>query len=317
MNSTKYSSDQALEENQRLRHTMRDLVALSTLPAIWIGLSTERIAASLAEVLLHTLAVDLVYIRLTGRPGERVIEEFKSDHARIDPACDAMKAAVESLLISDRDDSCATITNPVTQETLRVAVTHFGVGDDCGVLVTASERCDFPTEQERLLLGVGANQTAVVIQRRRAEDRLREYAERLRITLASIGDGVIATDTAGYITNMNEVAETLTGWKLEEAKGVFISQVYRLVDEDTHEPSADPLARALHGHSEPSSAIQLRKLGYAGPIIALTADAMQGDMIRCIESGCNDYLSKPIDKHQLLEKVQHYLQRPDYLNAPV
>ena len=84
MNSTKYSSDQALEENQRLRHTMRDLVALSTLPAIWIGLSTERIAASLAEVLLHTLAVDLVYIRLTGRPGERVIEEFKSDHARID-----------------------------------------------------------------------------------------------------------------------------------------------------------------------------------------------------------------------------------------
>ena len=51
------------------------------------------------------------------------------------------------------------------------------------------------------------------------------------------------------------------------------------------------------------TAIQLRELGYAGPIIALTADAMQGDMARCIECGCNDYLSKPIDAVQLTQKV--------------
>ncbi|TWU46839.1 chemotaxis protein CheB [Rubripirellula reticaptiva] len=51
----------------------------------------------------------------------------------------------------------------------------------------------------------------------------------------------------------------------------------------------------------------LRRLGYTGPIIALTADAMQGDMNRCIESGCNDYLSKPIDKRLLLHKVKTYV----------
>ena len=56
-----------------------------------------------------------------------------------------------------------------------------------------------------------------------------------------------------------------------------------------------------------ATAIELRKLGFSGPIIALTADAMQGDMNRCLESGCDDYLSKPIDKQKFLGKIGHYL----------
>ncbi|KAA5541356.1 PAS domain-containing protein [Roseiconus nitratireducens] len=54
---------------------------------------------------------------------------------------------------------------------------------------------------------------------------------------------------------------------------------------------------------------QLRALGYKHPIIALTADAMQGDMHRCLESGCNDYLSKPIDAAALIGMV-HRLTNP-------
>tara|TARA_R110002073_G_scaffold149182_2_gene302663 strand:- start:2886 stop:11477 length:8592 start_codon:yes stop_codon:yes gene_type:complete len=54
------------------------------------------------------------------------------------------------------------------------------------------------------------------------------------------------------------------------------------------------------------TAEQLRKLGFDGPIIALTADAMQGDMTRCIESGCNDYLSKPINVERLTQMVHRF-----------
>ena len=50
----------------------------------------------------------------------------------------------------------------------------------------------------------------------------------------------------------------------------------------------------------------LRSMNYEKPIIALTADAMQGDMSRCLECGCNDYLSKPIDVASLLVKVRQF-----------
>lgn len=57
------------------------------------------------------------------------------------------------------------------------------------------------------------------------------------------------------------------------------------------------------------TARQLREFGYAGAIIALTADAMQGDMSRCLKAGCNDYLSKPIDSQRLLALVAQFCKR--------
>ncbi len=59
------------------------------------------------------------------------------------------------------------------------------------------------------------------------------------------------------------------------------------------------------------TARKLRVLGYSGPIIALTADAMHGDMNECIEAGCNDYLSKPIDSNKLVELVGKLTNRKD------
>ncbi|MCB9940642.1 MAG: PAS domain S-box protein [Planctomycetaceae bacterium] len=56
------------------------------------------------------------------------------------------------------------------------------------------------------------------------------------------------------------------------------------------------------------TASKLRNMNYRKPIIALTADAMQGDMSRCLTSGCDAYLSKPIDATRLLDLVVEYLQ---------
>jgi PAS domain S-box-containing protein len=69
--------------------------------------------------------------------------------------------------------------------------------------------------------------------------------QRLRTIFTSIGDGVIATDRAGRIERMNTVAEELTGWKLEEARGRPLEEVFRIVHEHTREAAENPAARVL------------------------------------------------------------------------
>ncbi len=74
---------------------------------------------------------------------------------------------------------------------------------------------------------------------------LQEKEEDLRITLNSIGDAVISTDFSGNITNMNPVAEKLTGWKLAEGVGRQLTDVFRIVDAVTLQSALNPVKKVL------------------------------------------------------------------------
>ncbi len=82
-------------------------------------------------------------------------------------------------------------------------------------------------------------------RRARSAAELAEQRELLQVTLASIGDGVIVTDTAGRITFMNAVAERETGWTLAEAAGRPNGEVFRIVNESTREPVESPIEKVL------------------------------------------------------------------------
>ena len=80
---------------------------------------------------------------------------------------------------------------------------------------------------------------------RLAQRRANERRELLQVTLRSIGDAVITTDVHGRVTYLNAVAESLTGWTQAEALGRPLDGVFRIVNEDTRLPVANPATRAL------------------------------------------------------------------------
>ncbi|MCL6478338.1 MAG: PAS domain S-box protein [Peptococcaceae bacterium] len=91
------------------------------------------------------------------------------------------------------------------------------------------------------ILGIGRD----ITDRKRAEEALYREKERLAVTLASIGEAVIAVDTDGLITLINPVAESLTGWGADEAIGRPLTEVFRIINEYTREPVKNPVQKVL------------------------------------------------------------------------
>ncbi len=89
----------------------------------------------------------------------------------------------------------------------------------------------------RLGLGSHSLQTQAAI--------LRQDHEWFRTTLASIGDAVIATNADGKVTFLNAVAQTLTGWTQEEARGTPLADVFKIINEKTRQTVDSPAVRAL------------------------------------------------------------------------
>lgn len=84
-----------------------------------------------------------------------------------------------------------------------------------------------------------------VTERKRMEQALFEEKQLAEVTLHAIADGVISTDAAGRIQSFNPVAEKLTGWKAEEAKGLPLTQVFVVINEITGTPIENTVEIAL------------------------------------------------------------------------
>ncbi|RKX80687.1 MAG: histidine kinase, partial [Spirochaetes bacterium] len=78
-----------------------------------------------------------------------------------------------------------------------------------------------------------------------ANSKTEKHRQHLRTTLKSIGDAVITTDILGNVTDMNPVAENLTGWSFELAFGKPLSEVFHIINEGTHEKIDNPVKNVL------------------------------------------------------------------------
>jgi diguanylate cyclase (GGDEF)-like protein/PAS domain S-box-containing protein len=95
--------------------------------------------------------------------------------------------------------------------------------------------------QLRRLVGVELD----ITEQKTYEEELFREKERAQITLQSIGDGVVTTDENSIVDYLNPIAEDLTGWSLENAKGKKVGEIFRSFHEETCEPLENPLAMAI------------------------------------------------------------------------
>jgi diguanylate cyclase (GGDEF)-like protein/PAS domain S-box-containing protein len=109
---------------------------------------------------------------------------------------------------------------------------------------------EFPVEINRSPMSSGPDPLFLVTMRdltewRRAQESLFREKEQAVITLESIGDAVITTDTAGRMMYLNPVAERLTGWRTTEALGLPAATILTFISDTTREPVESPVARCL------------------------------------------------------------------------
>jgi diguanylate cyclase (GGDEF)-like protein/PAS domain S-box-containing protein len=105
-----------------------------------------------------------------------------------------------------------------------------------------------------------------ILEREVAREELFVERDRAQVTLNSIGDAVLSTDNSGHITYLNVVAERMTGWSRQEAVGHPLSEVFQIINGDTHKPSPDPLARAIQ---------QNRAVGLSAKCILIRRDGVE------------------------------------------
>ncbi|WP_334187205.1 PAS domain S-box protein [Noviherbaspirillum sp.] len=207
-------------EVERLRKTMRDVIAISTLPAIWGSFHPEGVIDSLCDVLLKTLDLDLVYVRLANSHESELIEAFRNKRSGTARALLPEVRASLNLVLAHLDaNQTATVPDPFGDGTLHMTLVRFGIAEDNGIVAVGSRRAGFPSEHDRLLLGMGANQAAIVVQRQRTEQALRRSEMRF-LDFADAAPAMLwVTEPDGYCSFLSRGWYEFTGQSRKEGLG--------------------------------------------------------------------------------------------------
>ncbi|MET4424916.1 ATP-binding protein [Bradyrhizobium sp. RT3a] len=194
-----------LSEPQELRRCIRDLVALSTLPAIWKDHNSRQIAESAAAALLSMLNADVIYVTVPGLRDEPVAGVMRTRQA----VSIGSSGCIERILRGasrGRREQISMIDNPLGKGTLRIVAAPMGFGGDAGI-VAGSVNPQFPSETDRLLLGIAANHATLAIQRWHAEAEQRRLATVIERSSEFIG----FADLDGTPQYLNKAAFELLG----------------------------------------------------------------------------------------------------------
>jgi len=159
----------------RLQALLRDLVALSAMPAAWIGREPLAVATGLVEALVEMLQLDFAFVRLSDPVEGRAVEATWGTASADFPAW--LESHVETSAFPRNQLVPVMGATPAPG---RGVVIPIGVSGAGGVVVAASERASFPTDVEQVLLSLAATGAATAFENARLIDERKRVAAELR-----------------------------------------------------------------------------------------------------------------------------------------
>jgi PAS domain S-box-containing protein len=228
----------------RLRTALRDLVALSTVPVAWVGRDPPVIASDLADVLVNSLFLDFAFVRLCDPNGGAAVEIARGSAWQAFPEWLQHYLAVNGRL-SRRE--IVRETGGRAQGSCGIVI-PVGVDAEGGLVAAASDRPDFPSEIDQLLLSVAANHAAtafrmarLVDDHRRAEEALRESERQLRKARDELETKVAERTTElqrseAYLTEAQRLSHTGSfGWDVSSGNLYWSEETFRIFECDRAE----------------------------------------------------------------------------------
>src|ERR1700751_1334459 len=240
----------------RLRTALRDLVALSPVPGAWVGRDPPAIASDLADVLVNSLFLDFAFVRLCDPNGGAAVEIARGSAWQAFPEWLQQYLAVNGRL-SRRE--IVRETGGGAQRSCGI-VLPVGLDAEGGLVAAASDRADFPSELDQLLLSVAANHAAtafrmarLVDDHRRAEAALRE-SERQLCKARDDLEAKVAERTAelqrseAYLAEAQRLSHIGSfGWDICSGKLYWSEETFRIFECDRgHPPTIDFVLERTH-----------------------------------------------------------------------
>ena len=246
--------EKTADEVKRLQSCINDLISVLALAAIWSGSKSCQMLGTLLDSLLAILRLDFACARLNdsidGSPVE-VVRLAQRQHPSALPQ--EVGRALGRWLSGDQTASGFVIPNPAGEGEVAIASFSLGLQDEVGVLVAGSRRADFPTDIERLLLRVAANQAAIGLQEARRSGDQKRVAEALERRVAERTSKLTVVNeelrrSQAYLAEAQRLSHTGSfGWRVSNGEIIWSEETFRIFQYDrTTIPTVELILQRVH-----------------------------------------------------------------------